>query len=187
MLSYTATTLCLLLISTVSALVSPRDITCEECTEAFGKLVARLLTEDSLAEQIDILKAAGCAVLEDPEACITLVDTWWGVMASILYPNLMNPQNLCMMSGNCMVKSVKEWTCEECVGGVEMAANYFASEESIQAGIDLLSGDIFCGAPEATENCAEEMASWLPVAIPILSAALKEQEIQLCHEEVGIC
>merc|ERR1712106_1161332 len=108
MLSYTATTLCLLLISTVSAHVSPRDITCEECTEAFGKLVARLLTEDSLAEQIDILKAAGCAVLEDPEACVTLVDTWWGVMASILYPNLMNPQNLCMMSGNCLVKSVWE-------------------------------------------------------------------------------
>ena len=30
--------------------------TCEECTEAFTKLVTRMLSEKSLAEQVEILK-----------------------------------------------------------------------------------------------------------------------------------
>eukprot|EP00092_Neocalanus_flemingeri_P007530 GFUD01008128.1.p1 GENE.GFUD01008128.1~~GFUD01008128.1.p1 ORF type:complete len:209 (-),score=58.78 GFUD01008128.1:88-651(-) len=187
MLSYTTTTLCLVLISAVSSIsVSPRA-TCEECQMAYGKLVTRLLSEDSLAEQMTILKSAGCTVTADPEACITLVDTWWGVMASILYPSLMVPKDLCMGNGACEARIVREWTCDECLGGVEYAAGFFEMEESIQAAVELLSGDIFCGAPEATENCAEEMAAWMPVAIPILSAALRDQQVEICQEEVGTC
>merc|ERR1712123_509375 len=152
-----------------STQISPKA-TCEECKEAFGKLVTRLLTEASLAEQMDLLKTAG-----------------WGVMASILYPTLMNPEALCNMDGVCESEDLKEWTCEDCVGGVELATGYFESEESVQIAVDLLAGDSFCGAPGATEDCAEQMAVWLPVAIPILSAALRDQEVQICQEEVGVC
>ena len=185
MLSYKTVIVCGLLISLVSSTdISPKA-TCEECQEAFGNLVTRLLSEDSLVEQMDLLKTGVCSVLEDPVACNELVDTWWVLMAGVLYPNLMNPQDLCNNAGVCDI--AKDWTCEDCVGGIEFASGYFESEESIQAGIDLLSGDSFCGAPGATEDCAEQMAGWLPVAIPVLSAALREQEIQICQEEVGVC
>eukprot|EP00091_Calanus_sinicus_P001104 TRINITY_DN11047_c0_g1_i6.p1 TRINITY_DN11047_c0_g1~~TRINITY_DN11047_c0_g1_i6.p1 ORF type:complete len:110 (-),score=32.77 TRINITY_DN11047_c0_g1_i6:202-531(-) len=106
-------------------------------------------------------------------------------MAAVLYPNLMDPQDLCSEAAVCDI--AKDWTCEDCVGGIEFAAGYFESEASIQDGIDLLSGESFCGAPGATEDCAEQMANWLPIAIPILSAALRDQEIELCQEEVGVC
>ena len=184
---YKTVTIFVLFTSVVSSTQISPKATCEECKEAFGKLVTRLLTEASLAEQMDLLKTAGCGVMEDPVACNELVDSWWGVMASILYPTLMNPEALCNMDGVCESEVLKDWTCEDCVGGVELASGYFESEESVQIAVDLLAGDSFCGAPGATEDCAEQMAVWLPVAIPILSAALREQEIQICQEEVGVC
>merc|ERR1719341_1754443 len=142
MLSHKTTTLCVLLISLVaSADISPKVVTCEECQEAYGNLVTRLLTEDSLVEQMDLLKTSGCSVLEDPVACNELVDTWWTLMAGVLYPNLMNPQELCNSAGVCDI--ARDWT---------------------------------------SEDCAEQMASWIPIAIPVLSAALRDQEIQLCQE-----
>ena len=136
---------------------------------------------------MDLLKAVGCPAQADPEACNALVDTWWAIMASILYPTFMDPLTLCQFGEICDMRIVKEWTCEECIGGVEFAAGVFEDVSTIQAAVTLLSGDIFCGAPEATADCAEEIAGWIPVAIPILSAALRDQEIEICQEEVGIC
>merc|ERR1719474_2349771 len=115
-----------------------------------------------------------------------LVDTWWPVMASILYPSLIVPQDLCAMAGSCTEDNLKDWTCEDCLGGVVMAAGYFESEESIQMAIDLLAGDAFCGTPDATPDCAEQMEVWLPVAIPILAGTLRAQEVEICQEEVGV-
>merc|ERR1712241_1018573 len=160
-------TILLCILSSSLVLATP---TCDECNQAFGNLVTRLTGEESLMEQMELLKTFG-----------------WGVMASILYPSLMVPQDLCTMAGSCTEYSIKDWTCEDCIGGVVMAAGYFETEESIQMGVDLLSGDAFCGAPGATENCAEQMAVWLPVAIPILANAFRAQEVEICQEEVGVC
>merc|ERR1712029_538436 len=137
--------------------------TCDECTMAFSNLVTRLTGEQSLVEQMDLLKTLGCGVMESPEECNDLVDTWWPVMASILYPSLIVPQDLCAMAGSCTEDNLKDWTCEDCLGGVVMAAGYFESEESIQ------------------------MAVWPPVAIPILAGTLRAQEVEICQEEVGVC
>merc|ERR1712058_154459 len=137
-------TILLSILSSSLVLATP---TCDECNQAFGNLVTRLTGEESLMEQMDLLKAFGCGVMENPDDCNNLVDTWW----------------------------------------VVMAAGYFETEESIQMGVDLLSGDAFCGAPGATENCAEQMAVWLPVAIPILADAFRAQEVEICQEEVGVC
>merc|ERR1712236_117610 len=161
--------ICVFLTSLVSA--TP---TCDECTMAFSNLVTRLTGEQSLVEQMDLLKTLGCGVMESPDECNDLVDTWWPVMASILYPSLIVPQDLCAMTGLCTEDNLKDWTCEDCLGGVQMA-------------VDLLSGDAFCGTPDATPDCAEQMAVWLPVAIPILAGTLRAQEVEICQEEVGVC
>merc|ERR1712168_1106878 len=148
-------TILLCILSSSLVLATP---TCDECNQAFGNLVTRLTGEESLMEQIDLLKTFGCGVMENPDDCNNLVDTWWGVMASILYPSLMVPQDLCTMAGSCTEYSIKDWTCEDCIGGVVMAAGYFE-----------------------TEDCAEQMAVWLPVAIPILADAFRAQEIEICQ------
>merc|ERR1719516_465105 len=176
-----------ILISVLFISLSSAYPTCDECTLAFSNLVTRLTGEESLVEQMEILKSLGCGVMESPDECNDLVDTWWPVMASILYPSLIVPQDLCAMTGLCTEDNLKDWTCEDCLGGVVMAAGYFESEESIQMAVDLLAGDAFCGAPDATEDCAEQMAVWLPVAIPILADAFRAQEIEICQEEVGVC
>ena len=174
--------ICVLFISLSSA--TP---TCDECTLAFSNLVARLTGEESLVEQMEILKSLGCGVMDSPDECNDLVDSWWPVMASILYPSLIVPQDLCAMAGSCTANNDKDWTCEDCLGGVVMASEYFESEESIQMAVDLLAGDAFCGAPDATPDCPEQMAVWLPVAIPILAGTLRAQEVEICQDEVGVC
>ena len=161
--------------------------TCDECQDAFGKLTTRLLSEESLAEQMELLKSMSCATLPEPEACNDLVDSWWVVMASILYPNLLDPLDLCTMMMACSASTVRHWTCEDCTNGLTMAADWFESEEVIEQGIELLAGDNFCGQPGATEDCSEQMAVWLPIAMPILAGSVRDQKVELCQEEIGVC
>merc|ERR1740131_205301 len=139
--------------------------TCEECTEAFTKLVTRMLSEKSLAEQVEILKAEACATQADPAACNDLVDTWWTIMASILYPSLIVPADFCVYLGNCQQRDWRlrsgDWTCQDCTNGLEFAAGYLADEQ----------------AEAAAPDCADQMASWLPVALPVLAGALDAQKV----------
>merc|ERR1712083_272735 len=103
------TSVVVLLISFGFALGYP---TCDECQDAFGKLTTRLLSEESLAEQIELLKSMSCATLPEPEPCNDLVDSWWAVMASILYPSLLDPLDLCTMMMACSASTVRDWTCK---------------------------------------------------------------------------
>merc|ERR1719184_346893 len=102
----------ILILCVLSLPLASASPTCEECNEAFSNLVTRLLSEKSLVEQMEILKSIGCSSLPSPEDCNDLVDTWWVVMASILYPSLIVPQDLCTMAGSC-VQVAKDWTWEE--------------------------------------------------------------------------
>merc|ERR1712098_416496 len=89
---------CLLL----SALLVPSlaDVTCDDCQTATGALIDRLLSEDSIAEQVTIVGATVCPSLPDPAGCEEYLATWWGDAADCLF-NFIADSNPCGTLGFC--------------------------------------------------------------------------------------
>merc|ERR1711872_318738 len=82
---------------------SSNAVTCEECQAGAAGLVDHLLTDASLAEQGEFVKALVCPQLHDPASCI--------------YPHFVLEGDVCTMLGLCKKVSIftpRDWTCEEC-------------------------------------------------------------------------
>merc|ERR1739842_191034 len=125
--------LLILAIAAISTVSASKAVTCDECQAAVTDLVARLLSEESIAEQVAILKLTVCPQLPDIEA---------------------------------------------------RTADYMAQEETIAEGVAYLQGDCFCGQDGHTEDCGTLVSTVLPMAMPVLGAALMEQSTELCQEVV---
>merc|ERR1711868_216085 len=138
--------LLVLAIAAISTVSASKAVTCDECQAAVTDLVARLLSEESLAEQKAILKLTVCPQLP-----------------------------------------VIDWTCEECTDILARAADYMSSEETVTEAVAYLQGDCFCGQDGHTEECPTLVETVLPMAMPVLGAALMEQSTELCQEVVGVC
>merc|ERR1711915_160392 len=54
------------------------------------------------------------------------------VMASILYPSLLDPLDLCTMMMACSASTVRDWTCEDCTNGLTMAADWFEMKKLLR-------------------------------------------------------
>merc|ERR1712241_199767 len=174
--------LLVLAIAAISTVSASKAVTCDECQAAVTDLVARLLSEESLAEQKAILKLTVCPQLPDID-CEGTLDMWFPDMASCIYNHFMLEQDVCgELLGLCYKKSkkvqllerVSDWTCEECTDILAEAAAY-------------LQGDCFCGQDGHTEECPTLVETVLPMAMPVLGAALMEQSTELCQEVVGVC
>merc|ERR1712107_584027 len=63
-----------------------KAVTCDECQAAVGDLVTRLLGEESLAEQIAILKLVVWPQLPAEIDCEGTLDMWYADMALHLQP-----------------------------------------------------------------------------------------------------
>merc|ERR1711868_132956 len=151
--------------------------TCDECKTAVGDLVTRLLTDESLAEQISILKLVLCPQLPaDLGDCEAGLDMWFPDMASCIYNHFLLEQDVCTLYlGYCTAQKSKvmEWTCDECQGALTYLAEYMAMDETIAEG--------------HTEECPTLVEGILPLAMPILASALMEQSVELCQEVIGVC
>merc|ERR1719341_2355564 len=111
-----------LAIAAISTVSASKAVTCDECQAAVTDLVARLLSEESLAEQVAILKLTVCPQLPDID-CEGTLDMWFPDMAGCIYNHFMLEQDVCgELLGLCYKKSqkvqllerVSDWTCEEC-------------------------------------------------------------------------
>ena len=85
-----------------------------------------------------------------------------------------------------LLERVSDWTCEECTDILARTADYMAQEETIAEGVAYLQGDCFCGQDGHTEDCGTLVSTVLPMAMPVLGAALMEQSTELCQEVVGV-
>ena len=86
-----------------------------------------------------------------------------------------------------LLERVSDWTCEECTDILARTADYMSREETIAEGVAYLQGDCFCGQDGHTEDCPTLVETVLPMAMPVLGAALMEQSTELCQEVVGVC
>ncbi len=91
-----------------------------------AKLGERLQSEESLAEQAAFLVATLCPEAEDPALCEAVVGTHWAVIGLAMYPTFLEANAVCAALGSCPATKrnlVKEWTCEDCTGGIASIAD----------------------------------------------------------------
>jgi len=182
-----------LTLAAISAVSASRAVTCDECQAAVVDLVTRLTSPESIAEQIAILKLTVCPQLPDID-CEGTLDMWFADMANCIYNHFMLEQDVCgELLGLCykkrmtLVERVSDWTCEECTDILARTADYMAAEDTIAEGVAYLQGDCFCGQDGHTEDCGALVETVVPMALPVLAAALMEQSTELCQEVVGVC
>ena len=112
-------------------------------------------------------------------------------MASCIYNHFILEQDVCGLLGLCYKNNVKtltgDWTCDECTDILARTGDYMSREETIAEGVTYLQGECFCGQPGHTEDCADLVATVLPMAMPVLASALNDQSVELCQEVVGVC
>eukprot|EP00091_Calanus_sinicus_P007111 TRINITY_DN17_c0_g1_i4.p1 TRINITY_DN17_c0_g1~~TRINITY_DN17_c0_g1_i4.p1 ORF type:complete len:219 (-),score=77.20 TRINITY_DN17_c0_g1_i4:36-605(-) len=85
---------------------SSNAVTCDECQAGAAGLVDHLLSEASLAEQGEILKAIVCPQLEDADACMAAIDAYFGDMASCIYNHFVLEGDVCSRLGLCKKASI---------------------------------------------------------------------------------
>merc|ERR1712121_164045 len=71
------------------ASLASADVTCDECVASMGALVARLTSEESIAEQIAILTGTICPGSDDPDACNDGLPQAWPGIAAAMYPEFL--------------------------------------------------------------------------------------------------
>merc|ERR1712154_19284 len=134
----------LLLLLVAAAGVAQGAVTCDECQAAAQDFVSHLLTEESLAEQVQLMKDNVCPQL-GMDGCEGILDMWYADMATCIF-------------------------------------NHFIIE-----GVTHLQGDCFCGAEGHTEDCPALVQAVVPLAMPVLAAALTEKTVEHCQEIAGVC
>jgi hypothetical protein len=100
----------------------------------------RLSSDKSLAIQSGALIEAICPQTDDPARCEGLMTDFWPVIGKTMYPVFIEGGSLCGAIGVCLKKRdlVKEWTCEDCVTGINDIGGIITSEETIMAVMDFL-------------------------------------------------
>merc|ERR1739838_118932 len=176
-------------ISCASA-ASSNAVTCDECQAGAAALVTHILSDESIAEQVAILKAVVCPQLDDAEGCEASLDMWFGDMASCIYNHFILEGDVCSRLGFCKKAAIftpRDWTCEECTDVLARTAAFMSEEETIAMGVEYLQGDCFCGADGHTADCPDLVAAVVPLAMPVLAQTLVEQTVEHCQEIVGVC
>merc|ERR1712176_221582 len=174
---------CLVLSSLLATTLA--EVTCDDCTAATGALIDRLLSEDSIAEQVTIVGATVCPSMPDPAACEEYLTTWWGAAAECVF-NAIADTNPCGTLGYCKKEAnplVKDWTCDECTDVLARVAAFLQEAETIDMAIGVLQGDCFCGMDG---HSADSVAGLIPAAMPVLAGVLTEQTTELCQDLVGV-
>merc|ERR1712055_121198 len=156
---------------------------------AAAGLVDRLLTPESIEEQIGILIATVCPGAPDPASCEMGMTKYWGDMAGCLYPEFIGNSDVCIILGLCEKSNplVKDWTCEDCTAIMATVAELIKDPAIVAEGVAFLQGECFCGQPGHTEQCSDLVAQTIPPAMEVLSGVLIETTPELCQDVVSVC
>merc|ERR1719348_540848 len=102
----------LLLLVVAAAGVAQGAVTCDECQAAAQDFVSHLLTEESLAEQVQLMKDNVCPQL-GIDGCEGILDMWYADMATCIFNHFIIEGDACSLAGLCYVR---EWPiCRETV------------------------------------------------------------------------
>merc|ERR1719186_1885281 len=136
-----------------AAIFTPRDWTCEECTDVLARTAAFMSEEETIAMGVEYLQG-DCFCGADGHTA-----DYADLVSAIFTP--------------------RDWTCEECTDVLARTAAFMSEEETIAMGVEYLKGDCFCGADGHTADCGDLVSAVVPLAMPVLAQTLVEQTVEL--------
>merc|ERR1711936_541558 len=158
----------------------PRTCLCPRCCQGF---TSHLQGAESIAEQIQLMKDNVCPQL-GVDGCEDILDMWYPDMAGCIFNHFLVESDACGLAGLCYVR---DWTCDECSMLMSQLAAFMTEEEAIAEGVSSLQGECFCGQEGHTESCPDLVSGVVPLAMPVLAAALTEKTVEHCQEIVNVC
>merc|ERR1712142_103144 len=172
-ISYLAMKVLVLCLSFLITMVSSQDWTwtCDECEEGGAALANFLSTEEMLAGQSDLVMTEICPQHPDPEYCNQNLPIFW----QMLGPRVWETHFSYMCADlQCSAHQTKTGvpSCEACKSGVDISANYLASEQTITAWVTMLG--IWCNiSPNVTNvyGCMENTEWGIPLTFRTLAEA----------------
>merc|ERR1712029_316204 len=102
----------------------------DECQAAAQDFVSHLLTEESIAEQVQLMKDNVCPQL-GMDGCEGILDMWYADMATCIFNHFIIEGDACSLAGLCYVR---DWTCDECSMLMSGLADFMLQEETIAEG-----------------------------------------------------
>ena len=103
------------LLVVAAAGVAQGAVTCDECQAAAQDFVSHLLTEESIAEQVQLMKDNVCPQL-GMDGCEGILDMWYADMATCIFNHFIIEGDACSLAGelggskdetaDCLVRSV---------------------------------------------------------------------------------
>merc|ERR1711863_16095 len=175
----------LLTIFTISfALQKSEPENCPQCREGVNTYFTHWSTgEDLHAGEQHVIQTV-CPHFPDPEECETLVMTYWGTIAKIIFSergaalmcNAIDPQ--------CEVPSKREWDLDTCIDTTTSMLEKLLSDEVATGIVDLLKGERFCQDPdmlfteEEITKCQDLVTEFIPHAMQALF--FRSDARQLC-------
>merc|ERR1719402_303413 len=82
---------------------------------------ARMSSEESINQQIDMLVAGLCPESDDPAGCEAGLPDFWRAIAAILWPGYWDPAAEWMCGPTCAAPEDTTMTCEDCTNGIQGA------------------------------------------------------------------
>merc|ERR1711890_99793 len=137
--------------------------TCQECNSLINYELEYATVEESFLGQAKVLSESLCPGEADPVACDAEMFEWWLQWAAVLWPYIFDAENIC--KDLCTKNSLRAVSCDECKAGLQALADGITAEENISAMVTYLQGDAFC---QGHAICEEDVAKWIPEAIPVL-------------------
>merc|ERR1711926_60046 len=160
------------------------------CLVFSGNMQTYLMSDESVAEQTELLVALLCPSAPDSADCEAQARSWWPQIAVAMFPKFLEANYICGELGACKVKTLlAEPTCEECTGSLAAVADIIGSESKIAEIIEFLKGDGLCGSSADMENCVANVEGGMPYAMPVLAGVLVERAPEYCctQSPSGVC
>ena len=92
---------CLEIISLSSA--APSKPTCEDCHSVVRAISANLTSQESIAQQVEVILSKVCPESFNPEKCLEELPEFWAEIAQVLWPEYYKPEAewMCGARGIC--------------------------------------------------------------------------------------
>merc|ERR1712062_209194 len=182
--------LCIVGVAFAAPQAEPEE--CEGCCEGVGIIYSHL-NGGSLDSIINLFDQEICRHENHPGDCVELVNTWWPVIAKIIY-NEGAARKVCaaLSEGACEAK--RDWNCDACVGFVGSVAHVYGSDEGVEAIVLALEGEAFCKNEELgldedqMHMCFRQIKHFMPQALHVVGRAMHENARHICRDWFhGIC
>merc|ERR1712212_926969 len=144
--------------------------TCTDCTAVVSTIAARLVSEESIAAQQEILVNGLCTGGVDEEECKVELPGFWAAIAAVLWPGYWDPKADWMCASTCEAPQDVDMTCDDCKMGIQAAIDQLLAPETLDTIVNYLANGDFC-ANSGDDRCPDIVFTLISIGLPMIAEA----------------